>query len=137
MELQYAFLYEQNTKAALDKIFQSPMHGDLLVNVNKLHRACEKNFVILQKEFKSLVKKHSELDEKGEVKEFAGPGTFKVKEEAMTDWNKEVSELMAKTFEVKGLTKIPIQKLLSSGVSLSSSDLQNLEPVLSGLEALE
>lgn len=134
MKLQNAFLFEQNTKVTLGKLFSKPFHGELLSKVNKLQRHCERHFLILKRDFQDLVQKHAELDEAGKVKEPQGAGSFTVKPDSQPEWNREMATLMAKSFEVDNFDKIPLQKLLSSGLELASQDIQNLEPILSGLD---
>lgn len=134
MDLPYGFLYEQETKNSLDRIFNAKFHGDLLLNIHALQRSCNKNFSELQKLFRDLVKKHAELKEDGEPVEPQGPGTFKIKEDHLKEWNSEIAALMAKEFSLGKFKKVNINRLLSTGLQLSSIDIQNLEPILEGLD---
>lgn len=134
MELQYGFLYSQETKLSLDKVFSANLHGPLLRNVNALHRQCEKEFLELKKKFQAEIKKYAELDEKGELVEGNGPGSYKIKPENAKAWNEAVAKMMLEKFEVKGFSPIDVDQLYNSGIALSSLDIQNIEPILCGLE---
>lgn len=134
MEIKYEFLYDQEAKKALGKIFSADLHGDFLSSINKLQRHLEKNFKIMSSRYQSLVHEHAEKTEEGKIKEPHGPGSFKIKDDAMGEWTRAVTELMHETFTIDGFEKIHLGRLLNSGVSLSSVDLQHLEPILSGLD---
>lgn len=133
MELEYAFIYNKETKESLNKLFEAKLHGNMLKNINTLQRGLENHFRAMKKEFTETLKKFAEVNEKGDLIEPDGQGTFKIKEGEGMNWNKAVMELMSKKFKVN-CTKLNVNLVYSNGISLSSLDLQNLEPILEGLE---
>lgn len=134
LELEYRFLYNKHVKDALDKVFTAPLHGPVLSNVVKLHKAVESNFTKLKVQYEALVKEYAELDEKGAVIEPDGPGSFKIREDKLKDWPSAVQKFMTTKFVIEKGRKINAQMLINSGISLSSSDLINLSPILDGVE---
>lgn len=134
LELEYKFLYNRNIKESLDKLFTAPLHGPLLSQVVKLHKAVDLNFTKLRKDYEALVKQYAEVDDKGNLVEPDGPGSFKLKEDKVKDWPQAVTNFMSQKFIIDRMKKIDRNQLLNSGINLTSSDVINLEPVLYSVE---
>lgn len=134
LELEYKFLYNRNIKESLDKLFTASLHGKLLSQVVKLHKNVDKHFNILKKDYEELVKKYAELDDKGNLIEPDGPGSFKLKEDKLPEWPKAITEFMSRKFIIDKMRKINSDQLINSGINLTSSDIINLTPILDGVE---
>lgn len=136
MEITYDFLYQQQNKEALQKLFQAKFDGATTYNVRKIMYQCEKHFKQMQKDFQALVKQYAELDEKGDVKPVEGQpvGTFNIKADKAQEWNTAIQELMNKKIPFEKCDKIHVNQLVNSDMKLSSMEMQSLEPLLDGLD---
>lgn len=135
MELPYSFLYNQQTKVAFDKLMGTDFDGKLAYNIKKMYDAFDKNFKQLQSQYSEALKVYSELDEKGNIIEPSGPGSFKIKDGQLEAWQKKVTEMMDLTFTIEKVTKVPMYAIVENpNLKLSSKDLAALEPIIDGLD---
>lgn len=134
MELPYSFLYSQNSQNSVNKILNTQFHGPLLKNINSLHRQCNKEFIKMKLEYIELLKGFVHLDDKGAIQEPDGPGSYKIKDGQVEACNKAIAQFMERKFQVRDFQKINLGQLLNTGIQLSSVDIQNLEPILDGLD---
>lgn len=135
MELSYGFLYKQEVKSALEKLDSASFDGRTAYNIRRIIYECERNFKILQAEFRDLIKKYAVLNEKGEPVEPDERGNFKLRDGVMMDYQKEMIALMNKKFTLERCEQIAIDTIMDSkDLKLSSFDIGVLEPVISGLD---
>lgn len=135
MEIKNEFLYDQMAREALQKLSKTDFDGETAYNIRRICYQYDKNFKHLQKDFIDIVKAHAKLDEKGILIEPKGPGSFELKEDKISEYNKAVEGLMLKTVELEKCKKLNFKKLNESyNFKVSSADLTALEPIFDELD---
>ena len=137
MKLTYKDLNDQSLNMAMQKLGSTPLTPKVAYNISRIQNKLQSELVTLRELFTKLVKKYSELDEKGNVKQPGGPGSFQIKPDCMDAWNKEHAELMDIEFDLEPYRckKIKISDITE--VKLSPYEISALEPMLTELELLE
>lgn len=135
MELKNEFLHNENARNALTKLFGTNFDSKTTFNIRKIHYQFVRNFERTKKEIQDIIKKHADLDDKGNFIPDMGPYGCKFKEGKLAEAQKEVNEFMQKTFALSKCDKVKASVLVnSSELKWSSFDMEAIEPLIEGLD---
>src|ERR1700758_2148852 len=98
MKLQYKNLNDQTLAQAFQKLGNTPMSTKVAYNITKIQNKISNEFKTLKEEFVKVLKKYAELDEKGEIKEVAGSGSYRILPANLEVFKKKKKKINSKLF---------------------------------------
>lgn len=131
IKLKFGDIRKGEIFQSLGQIAQLPLDQKWAYAVAKIMRKLNAESMTVQELFLKLVKQYAVLDEKGEVAPHNGPGTFKIREEAIAEWQTKIAQFDETDLELSA-TKIPLQALEKA--KLPAVVYLGLEPFLTDAE---
>lgn len=128
MKILYKSLNDPSLAEAFGKLGNTPMKPKPAYNISKIQNKLDSELKSLQKLYRDLVKRHAVLDEKGNIVEPQGPGSYKLKEESVEAFKKEQEELFGLFFEIEKIHPLKLVDL--EGANLTPYEITALEPFL-------